>query len=301
MIPIDIALYREEARALNAKLPRIFPEIPLGSYDARATIDTEWGPTEVDVYRPFGTRGQKLPVFFNIHGGGYCIGFREPDDPYCRLIAEWARCVVVNVGYVIAPEHAFPAPVEQCYSLLRWFHDRSNEFIVDSDRIAIGGHSAGGGIAAAVSLLQRQRGEFPMTTQILDYPYIDLATPPGEKDWGNADPEYRDELVNVFDNYVAWYLQDPGERAHLLASPAGASLNQVEGVCPALIIVAGRDSLAGEADRYARLLMETGVEVSYRKFPDSIHGFTHILPEGPARDAWKLIATHLGEMFMRER
>jgi acetyl esterase len=301
MTALDIDRYREEASALNAKLPRIFPEAPLGSYDARTTIVTEWGPTEVDVYRPFGSAGERLPVFFNVHGGGYCLGFREPDDPFCRLIAERARCVVVNVGYVTAPEYPFPAPVEQTYALLKRFRERPEDFCVDPDRFAIGGHSAGGGIAAAVALLQARRGEFPLATQVLDYPYIDLATPPADKDWGRASAPERDELVNVFENYLAWYVKNPADREDLRASPSRASAPDVAGLCPALFIVAGKDSLSEEADRYARLLMRAGVELRYRRFPESVHGFTHVLPDAPAREAWRLIWTHLSESFGRGR
>jgi acetyl esterase len=301
MIELDIERVRAEAAALNAKLPRIFPEVPPRSWDLRKAVDTEWGKTEFDLYRPFGSGPSRLPVFFNIHGGGYCLGFREPDDPFCRIIAERARCAVVNVGYAAAPERKFPSPVEETYALIKALREEAGEFGLDPERIAVGGHSAGGGIAAAAAILCSRRGEFALTTQVLDFPYIDLATPPADKDWGDLPPAFRDELINVFENYVAWYLSDPSERDDILASPANARIEEVAGLCPALFIVAGRDSLSEEADRYARLLMRAGVEVAYRRFPESIHGFTHVLPEAPAREAWKLIWTHLGEAFARAR
>jgi acetyl esterase len=301
MIELDIEQYRAQAAALNAKLPRIFPEAPIGSWDLRTAVSTEWGPTEIDIYRPFGSGGARLPVFFNIHGGGYCIGFREPDDPFCRIIAERSGCLVVNVGYVAAPEYKFPAPIEQAYALIKRFRERPDEFGADPDKLAVGGHSAGGGIAAAVAILSARRGDFPLATQVLDFPYIDLATPPADKDWGDAPAALRSELVNAFENYAAWYLSGSSERDDILASPANARVEDVAGLCPALIIVAGLDCLSEEADRYARLLMKAGVEVKYRRFPGSIHGFTHVLPEGPAREAWKLIWTHLGEAFGRGR
>lgn len=301
MIELDIGRYREEAAALNAKLPRIFPEAPMGSWDVRTAVSTEWGPTEIDLYRPFGSGRARLPVFFNLHGGGYCIGFREPDDPFCRIIAERSGCIVVNVGYVAAPEHKFPAPIEQTYDLIKWFHERPAEFGADPDRLAVGGHSAGGGIAAAVAILSARREDFPLATQVLDFPYIDLATPPADKDWGETPAALRSELVNAFENYAAWYLNDASERDGILASPANARVEDVEGLCPALIVVAGRDCLSDEADRYARLLQAAGVELRYRRFPESIHGFTHVLPEAPAREAWKLIWTHLGDAFGRDR
>jgi acetyl esterase len=297
MKELDIGRYRAQAAELNAQLPRIFPEAPMGSWDLRTTIATEWGPTEVDVYRPFGSGDSRLPVFFDIHGGGYCIGFREPDDPFCRLIAERAGCVVVNVGYVTAPEHKFPSPVEQTYALIKWLRERPDELGIDPERIAVGGHSSGGGIAAAVAILSARRGDFALATQVLDFPYIDLATPPADKDWGDAPAAVREELVNAFENYVAWYLGEASERDDILASPANARVEEIAGLCPALFIVAGRDSLSDEADRYARLLMKAGVELRYRRFPESIHGFTHVLPAGPAREAWKLIWRHLSEAF----
>ncbi len=301
MIELDIERCRAEAAALNAKLPRIFPEAPLGSWDLRAVVETEWGPTEIDLYRPYGSGRARLPVFYNIHGGGYCLGFREPDDPFCRILAERAGCAVVNVGYVVAPEHAFPAPVEQTYGLIKSMRERPDEFGVDPDRIAVGGHSAGGGIAAAVAILSARRRDFSLVTQVLDFPYIDLATPPADKDWGEAPAAIKAELINVFENYAAWYCKDDSDREDILASPANALPEDLVGLCPALFIIAGRDCLSEEADRYARSLMAAGVEIRYRRFPDSIHGFTHVLPAGPAREAWELIWTHLLEAFARSR
>jgi len=301
MIELDIERYRADAAALNAKLPRIFPEIPLGSWDLRTTVQTEWGPTEIDVYRPYGSGNARLPVFYNIHGGGYCLGFREPDDPYCRIIAENARCAVINVGYVAAPEHKFPSPVEQTYSLIKRLREIPDEFGVDPDRIAIGGYSAGGGIAAAVAILSARRREFSLIAQILDFPYIDLSTSPADKDWGEAPSAVKAELINVFENYAAWYLNDESERDDILASPAKARPEELASLCPALFIVAGRDCLSDEADRYASSLMAAGVEVRYRRFPDSIHGFTHVLPAPPAREAWELMWTYLSEAFARSR
>ncbi len=301
MIKLDINEYRAQAEVLNAKLPRIFPEAPVGSWDRRITVRSEWGPTEIDVYRPFGSGAERLPVFFNIHGGGYCLGYREPDDPFCRIIAERSGCVVVNVGYVIAPEYKFPAPVEQTYSLIKLLRERPAEFGIDPERVAVGGHSSGGGIAAAVAILSARRKEFALATQVLDFPYIDLATPPADKYWGFASEAERGELVNVFENYVAWYLNEASERDDILASPANAEVENVAGLCPALIIVAGKDSLAEEADRYARLLMRSGVEVRYRRFPNSVHGFSHVLPAEPAREAWKLIWTRLSSAFSGAR
>lgn len=299
MVTLDVKRCRDEAAALNAKLPRIFPEVPRFSWDLRTSVPTEWGSTEIDLYRPYGSGRERLPVFYNVHGGGYCLGFREPDDQFCRVIAENARCAVVNVGYVTAPEHKFPAPIEETYALIKRLRERTDEFGLESDRIAIGGHSAGGGIAAAVAILSARRGDFPLATQVLDFPYIDLATNAADKDWGEAPSAVKAELVNVFDNYVAWYLERESDKDDILASPANARPEDLVGLCPALIIVAGRDSLADEANRYARSLMAAGVDVRYRLFPDSIHGFTHVLPAENAREAWKLIWTHLSESFAR--
>jgi acetyl esterase len=297
MIHLSIEKYREQAREVNATLPRIYPEIPRRSFDERLVLDTEWGKTEIDVFYPSGNRAQNDPVLVNFHGGGYCIGYREQDDPFCRRIAESARCIVLNADYVTSPEHKFPDAIEQSYSLVKWLHSNSAKFGTDPDRIAIGGHSSGGGIAAAVCLLMRQRKEFPIATQILDYPFLDLATPPAKKDWRGISEKEKAEVINVFENYNAWYLPKPEQSRDPLVSPALATIEQVMGVPPALIIVAGQDALADEADRYARLLMLAGVEVRYRRFPESIHGFTHIEPAEPAREAWALMARHLRESF----
>ncbi len=269
------------------------PKMPAAQRE-EIVIPTTIGEARANVYHPLDMEGS-LPVFINLHGGGFIMGKPEMDDPWCAFIAERASCIVVNVDYALAPEHKFPAPVHQCYEIATWVYEHASELNADAQRMAIGGHSAGGNLSAAVCILNRERGnQLPIRYQILDYPPLDLATDPGEK------PNFAEAIpADMARTFNAMYIDNAEDARHPLASPVWASEEALQGLPPALVITAGKDSLAAEAEKYAQRLKSAGVPVVYRDYPSEAHGFTHNGDADHALDAWKLMADHLKDAFAK--
>jgi acetyl esterase len=232
-------------------------------------------------------------VYVNLHGGGFVLGPWEEDDQYCRRIADTARCAVVNLDYVLAPEHPFPVAIEQVYAVLGWLRENGGSLGFDGRRIAVGGHSAGGNLAAAVSLLATERRALSLCGQIIDYAPLDLLTSPAEKPSPDpaADPASVEFGRRVAEAFNAWYLADPSEARNPLASPVLAP--DLTGLPPALVITAEYDDLCAEGDLYARRLTEAGVPTEHVRYVGCQHGFTHRGPRDAAVGAWTRMARFL--------
>ncbi|WP_342555921.1 alpha/beta hydrolase [Paenibacillus sp. FSL R7-0652] len=271
---------------------------PSSTYDVTVNeqyITTSAGETRILIYQPNRKQEQAsaLPVFFNMHGGGFVLGQADGDDSWCRLIADRAGCLVVNIDYKLAPEHKFPTAVHECYDVVKWVHTHAGQFSANADLFAVGGHSAGGNLAAAVCLLNRDRGDqLPIRLQIIDYAVLDLASDPAEKpDFPEAIPA---EVARTFN---AMYLNQPEDARNPLASPILAET--FSGLPEALIITAGRDSLAQEARTYAAKLEASGVKVTHKEYEGAAHGFTHQGDIQIAEDAWYLMSDKLKDAFSR--
>lgn len=271
---------------------------PSSTYDVTVNeqyITTSAGETRILIYQPNRKQEQAsaLPVFFNMHGGGFVLGQADGDDLWCRLIADRAGCLVVNIDYKLAPEHKFPTAVHECYDVVKWVHTHAGQFSANADLLAVGGHSAGGNLAAAVCLLNRDRGDqLPIRLQIIDYAVLDLASDPAEKpDFPEAIPA---EVARTFN---AMYLNQPEDARNPLASPILAET--FSGLPEALIITAGRDSLAQEARTYAAKLEASGVKVTHKEYEGAAHGFTHQGDIQIAEDAWYLMSDKLKDAFSR--
>jgi acetyl esterase len=200
---------------------------------------------------------------------------------------------VVNLDYVTAPEHPFPAAVEQTYTLLSWLHRHGSELGLDGARLAVGGHSAGGNISAAVSLRWAPRMDFPLRGHIIDYAPLDLMTSPRDKPDPDPapDPVLREFGLRSAERFNGWYLSDPEQARDPLASPILAP--DVSGLPPALVITAGVDVLCAEGDAYAARLAQAGVPTEHVSYDTCTHAFTHIGPEDAALDAWQRMAAFL--------
>jgi len=277
---------RKAFAAQQRALPRA--DVPVKVF-AEYEVPTRAGDTRVLFYSP---GGRALPVFVNIHGGGFVMGSAGDDDVYCRRLANAAGCAVANVDYRLAPEHKFPVALEECYDVVRWVHDGAAALGVDPARIAVGGHSAGGNLAAAICLLARARREFAAVFQVLDYPPLDLTIDPYGQD-------SRDELLSpkarVFFNDC--YFNTPEDARNPLVSPLLAG--DLAGLPPALVIAAEYDPLRNDGERYARRLAAAGVDATYRLFAGCSHAFTHFGPAAAADEAWNLIAAKLREAFAK--
>lgn len=157
-----------------------FPEI--AGRTATIAIPTRHGDTAATVYLPPGDSARpdhRPPVYVNVHGGGFVVGHREQDDPWCRYLAANAQVVVVNTDYVLAPRHRFPAPVEQVFDVLRWASSPDREW--DGSRLCVGGQSAGGNLAAGAARLALENGGPKVSLQMLHYAPLDLVTPAKDK------------------------------------------------------------------------------------------------------------------------
>jgi acetyl esterase len=202
------------------------------------------------------------------HGGGWVLGSIDDADHGCRAITHAATCVVVSVGYRLAPEHRFPAAVEDAYAAVAWVADNQPELGGDGAPIAVAGESAGGNLAAAVALLTRDRGGPPLGRQILIYPVTDhtLATHSYQR-FGSGYWLTRQAMESFWDHY----LPEPEERAQPYAAPLCSP--DLDGLPPALIITAEFDVLRDEGEAYAKRLREAGVPVVLSRYDGLIHGF----------------------------
>ncbi len=230
---------------------------------------------KVRLYRPKGREGP-LPGLLWIHGGGYVLGSIDFEEPVSARLAVGADCVTVAVEYRLAPEDPFPAALEDCYAALSWMVSGADDLGIDRARIAIGGASAGGGLAAGLALLARDRAEIDLVFQLLVYPMLDdcNAAPVGE---ATADAL----LWTRANNVVGWrsYLGcEPGVEG---ISPYASACRAIElaGLPPAYVAVGDQDLFVGEDIDYARRLIGAGVPTELHVYPGGCHGFDMIVPE----------------------
>lgn len=260
---------------------------------AERLVTTSAGDTKVLISWPAPKGPERVPVFVNFHGGGFVMGSAYDDDAWCRKITNAVGCAVVNVDYHLSPEHKFPVALEECYDTVKWVHDNAAALGVDAGLIAVGGHSAGGNLAAALSLLARQRREFPLVLQVLDYPPLNLSVDPAEKATGDR---MLTPKVQAF--FTACYIRSAGDTADPLVSPLLS--RDLAGLPPALIISAELDPLCREDGEYAQRLAANGVAVTHKTFAGCSHAFTHFGPAVAAAQAWELIHSQLRKAFARQ-
>lgn len=231
----------------------------------------------VRLYRP-GTHGPH-PVLVYFHGGGFVFGSLDMYDGLCAALAREAACLVCSVDYGLAPEHPFPEPVEDAYSAVGWIRNQASSLGADPDRIGVGGDSAGGNLAAVVSLIDRDRGQPPLNGQLLIYPVTDLTgqTCRSKREFSQLSFE-KDRLTGFQQNHL--YLRNGEDARHPWASPILAE--DVSGLPPAMIITAEHDPLCDQGEAYGFRLRDAGVAVAVKRYSGMSHGFVYmqgILPE----------------------
>lgn len=227
----------------------------------------------VRVHRPRGVDGP-LPCVYAIHGGGYVFGSNARDDTLFDVWCPQLGCVGVSVDYRLAPETPFPGPLEDCYTGLRWVHEHADELGVDPGRVGLTGDSAGGGLAAALALLARDRGEIPVAFQLLRYPAVDdRQTSPSSQ----ADAP----LANSQTLRFAWtsYLGPLHGTDDVPGYAAAARATDLAGLPPAFIVVGGIDSLLDEGIAYARALTAAGVPTDLHVLGGATHMFDSLMAE----------------------
>ena len=227
------------------------------------------GQIPLRLYRPAGVSdATPLPVYVYFHGGGWVIGDLESHDVLCRqLTAESGACVIA-VDYRLAPEHKFPAAADDAWAATRWIVGHAAELGVDAGRLAVGGDSAGGNLAAVVALMARDAGGPAIALQVLIYPVTDVGREsPSYSDFADGYMLTRDSMRW----FTAHYLGRKEEANDWRVSPLRAP--SLAGLPPALILTAGFDPLRDEGAAYATRLREAGVTVDYVSFGGMIHGF----------------------------
>lgn len=229
-------------------------------------------PIRVLIYRPPGDH-HKLPAFLHIHGGGYVVGTPEIAEEINRRRALLVECVVVSVEYRLAPEWPHPAPLEDCYTALKWIHSNAEQLNINPHKIAVGGESAGGGLAAALALLARDRDEVPIAFQYLIYPMLDDRTTTNKDFY----PFVAHAAWSAEQNRFAWSAllgEAPGGLdVSMYAAPSRAI--DLSKLPPAFISVGALDLFLEEDLEYARRLLKFGVPVELHVYPGAFHGFDY--------------------------
>jgi acetyl esterase/lipase len=270
----NLPAIRASSQKMQALLKSQMPEIKgVLTEDRKIPGDRVKREVSVRIYTPEKKSGL-LPGLIWIHGGGYILGSAEQDDPLVKQLSLQANCITVSVDYCLAPENPYPDPLEDCYSALKWLASQAEKIGVNPARIAVGGASAGGGLAAGLALLARDRAEVKISFQLLIYPMLD------DRNTKNSGKQ-RDALFwDLSNNYTGWkaYLGcEPGsEKIECYASPARAE--KLAGLPPAYITVGDLDLFALEDIDYAARLISAGVSCELHVYPGAPHAFDMMAP-----------------------
>lgn len=229
-------------------------------------------------YRPLGVAAGSLPTLIYYHGGGFVIGNIETHDSTCRRLANRSRCQVISIDYRLSPEHPFPAPTDDAIATFRHIRDNARSFGADPTRLAVGGDSAGGALAAVVCQAMRDRKEAGPAFQMLIYPATDSSRESGSR---KAFAEGYFLTKSLMDWFWKAYVPAGTDLSDLRLSPLLAT--SFEGLPPAFVLTAGYDPLRDEGRAYADRLIDAGVKTTYVNYPGTIHGFfsmTRFLKQG---------------------
>ncbi|WP_439815224.1 alpha/beta hydrolase [Zavarzinia sp. CC-PAN008] len=253
-------MYEQSTLMLGAK------DVPIGKVEDLA-VPTPDGTLPVRMYTPIAAPGGSRPALVYFHGGGFVIGSRDTHDAPCRILANEARCVVLSVEYRLSPEHRFPACFDDALALVRWVFRSAPDLGIDPTRIAVGGDSAGGTIAAVVAQEWRSESGPPLALQLLVYPKV-----------SEQETESRRRFAEGFgldqrtiDYFRELHFADPADQS--LPRSAPLDVASLSGVAPAAILVAGFDPLRDEGRAYHEKLKAAGIQSTLIEYPGQIHGF----------------------------
>ncbi len=248
-------------------------------------IDTKFGKVRTLWYGFKNT--ERTPIYFDLHGGGFLLGSTDMDEEMNLELTKQVGCKICSIQYAKAPEFPYPVAVNQVYAVVKQVFENAEKYAIDRNKMAIGGHSAGGNLSTVTCMKAKKEGEFKFACQILDYPPLDLVmtnarNKPQPK--GAISPT----MAMIFD---ACYV-DPSQDRDPYVSPVYATQEDLAGLPPALVIVAGKDSLHDEGLKYREMLMSAGVITECYDYTNSAHGFTYKRSPDTI-DAWAKMAGFL--------
>jgi len=260
--PVAREFYRKARGVLQ-------PDPPEVAEVRELSISREQGALPLRLYRGLGTEaGAVLPALIFFHGGGWVIGDLDTHDVVCRKLANLAGVAVIAVDYRLAPEHKFPAAVDDCVQATEWIAAHAEALGVDRARLAVGGDSAGGNLAAVVALIARDRGAPRLRFQLLIYPATDLAMDQASHHQVTDGLPLTHATMTWFGDH---YLRGPADQRDWRASPLRAS--DLGGLPPAYVLTVGFDPLRSEGEAYVEALRRAGVPTEHRHFERQMHGF----------------------------
>lgn len=298
-VPATHTLTPDEARALYRDR-RTFtqPEPPAVASVQELHADGPHGPIPLRLYKPAdqGNTSQALPVLVYFHGGGWVIGDLDTHDTLCRQLSNRSGCAVLAVDYRLAPEHRFPCAVDDCIAATRWCRSHAVPLGLDPARMAVGGDSAGGNLAAVVAIATRNAGEPPLRLQLLIYPATDMRRQaPSHTSNGQGYILTSDTMAYFHGHYVHDSAFDTDWRASPLL------LDNLAGLADAFVLTAGYDPLRDEGLQYSQRLTEAGNCATHICFERQIHGFItmgRVIDEADA--AVSLCAAVLAQALRRD-
>jgi acetyl esterase len=254
------------------------------------SVRTSVGYIDAYIYRPENHPQTDLPIFINLHGGGFVLGYCEQDGKYCQLLANMADSAVVNIDYCLAPENKFPAAIESTYEVIKHLKYNGNRYGLNSRKMIVGGHSAGGNISAALVLMSQKEKENLFMGLILDYAPLNF-----------ADPKKLSSTDRMRD-YMDWYFKDEKDKFNEFASPLLAK--DVSKFPSTLIISASYDPLCPEEEEFSNKLKQSNVPVEYYCFDGCMHGFTHDIfaeyNKEMSNKAWNIMGEFLIKRFYEQ-
>ena len=261
--------YRMQRQAQNLNAPK-----DVTASDIK--VDGAEGPIPARLYVPAGAPAV-TPLLVYYHGGGFAIGDLETHDGHCRRMAAYAGVRVLAIDYRLAPEHPFPAGHDDCLAATKWAFDHASEIGVDPTRIAVGGCSAGGNLAASISVDMKNDPQRKIAFQLLLYPGI----------WPDVETQSRKDLDGpvLTKAAIAWFDKCLAALGHPQAHRAMLGRADVAGTPPALVITAGYDPLKDEGRDFAARLNAAGVKATHKEYADMVHDFLIMGDVSPAIDA----------------
>jgi acetyl esterase len=262
--PAEAREYYRQARFVTN------PEPPLLKSVEPLAIPAPHGSIPARRYTPKTLRQSNglAPCLIFFHGGGWVIGDLDTHDVVCRKLADEGQLIVISIDYRLAPEHKFPAAIDDALAATAWIASDAEELGIDAGRLLVGGDSAGGNLAAVVALSARDGNGPAISGQVLIYPATDFSM---------THPSHREDETSILltHSVIRWfrdhYLRSAADGEDWRASPARAA--RLTGLPPAFVLTAGADPLRDEGEEYAKRLKEAGVDVTFRTFPGQFHGF----------------------------